>query len=675
MGFMDKVFETVIVFSAVDMVTPSLMKMAGSVGMVNQRSKEMQATLNNYRNLAFVGAAITGVGAAIATGLVKAADAAGQLQTAMMGVKTAMGLTNDEFQKAMNMSMTMGIPTIFSAQQVGGIMAAAANAGMTKSAVLNPDIMRQYVNFADVQAQGTKQEDPNTVIAAAVKMTNLAQISGVQNTATFLDQLNAALMHTTDTATQFATNMRYYTGTAQLMGMSSGDILTTNAWLSRMGLGGGRGGMAMQQFLSRSIYGSSGTAADKAMVQAGFVVNGRSVFEDAKGAFVGIPATSKALQDFGKRFHEDSATMLPLLKDIFGVTGERVAMAMANPAAATQYTNVQQQIQSTAGINTTQAAYNATWQGQMRQMTTTLQDIWIQFGRYAMTNLLPTVEGLNKLLSSILGFMQAHPVIMNLITDFLKWGAAIGLVVGPAMTFIGVIGWIGKSGYILTGIQMIGKAFTLLGNITKITTAIQWLFNTSLLGCPVVWIIVGLAAIGVAIYELVTHWKEVITWIQNTWNLLKNSPLAWFVATPLMALLGGLDLLITHWKDITTAIQDAWNWLTKWNSTPQAQARQAALANAHIPGHAAGTRFAPGGWSLVGEKGPELLNIPTGSQVISNASLTGMLGGVNMGDVNINIYPTPNQSPTAIAKAASKELGSVIRNGRRCRTTTPVPAW
>ncbi|WP_313760165.1 tape measure protein [Rhizobium sp.] len=40
-----------------------------------------------------------------------------------------------------------------------------------------------------------------------------------------------------------------------------------------------------------------------------------------------------------------------------------------------------------------------------------------------------------------------------------------------------------------------------------------------------------------------------------------------------------------------------------------------------IPGFASGTNFAPGGLAMVGEKGPELVNLPRGSQVIPNVSL------------------------------------------------------
>lgn len=38
----------------------------------------------------------------------------------------------------------------------------------------------------------------------------------------------------------------------------------------------------------------------------------------------------------------------------------------------------------------------------------------------------------------------------------------------------------------------------------------------------------------------------------------------------------------------------------------------------YLPGFANGTDFAPGGWAIVGERGPELVNLPRGSQVTPN---------------------------------------------------------
>lgn len=47
-----------------------------------------------------------------------------------------------------------------------------------------------------------------------------------------------------------------------------------------------------------------------------------------------------------------------------------------------------------------------------------------------------------------------------------------------------------------------------------------------------------------------------------------------------------------------------------------------------LPGNAAGTDFWGGGWTWVGEQGPELLNLPRGSQILSNAESMKMVGDI-----------------------------------------------
>ncbi len=53
----------------------------------------------------------------------------------------------------------------------------------------------------------------------------------------------------------------------------------------------------------------------------------------------------------------------------------------------------------------------------------------------------------------------------------------------------------------------------------------------------------------------------------------------------------------------------------------------ALLGGLGIPGFATGTSFAPGGMALVGERGPELVNLPRGSQVINANRTEQMLSG------------------------------------------------
>ena len=60
--------------------------------------------------------------------------------------------------------------------------------------------------------------------------------------------------------------------------------------------------------------------------------------------------------------------------------------------------------------------------------------------------------------------------------------------------------------------------------------------------------------------------------------------------------------------------------------------------NLPIPGFANGTNFAPGGLAIVGERGPELVNLPRGSQVMANRELAGLRGG----GVTNNYYTLPS---------------------------------
>lgn len=76
----------------------------------------------------------------------------------------------------------------------------------------------------------------------------------------------------------------------------------------------------------------------------------------------------------------------------------------------------------------------------------------------------------------------------------------------------------------------------------------------------------------------------------------------------------------------------------------------AAVFKAFIPGFASGTDYAPGGMAMVGESGPELVNLPRGSQVIPNHRL-GSVGGAT---VIQNIRVAENTSRQTASQLAYK---------------------
>ena len=75
-----------------------------------------------------------------------------------------------------------------------------------------------------------------------------------------------------------------------------------------------------------------------------------------------------------------------------------------------------------------------------------------------------------------------------------------------------------------------------------------------------------------------------------------------------------------------------------------------------LPGYASGTDFHPGGLAIVGEKGPELVNIPRGSQVIPNAELPMMGGEIHQ---TVNVYVDHVESLRDIERIADGQRVSM----------------
>jgi hypothetical protein len=82
-----------------------------------------------------------------------------------------------------------------------------------------------------------------------------------------------------------------------------------------------------------------------------------------------------------------------------------------------------------------------------------------------------------------------------------------------------------------------------------------------------------------------------------------------------------------------------------------------------VPAFARGTNFAPGGMALVGEMGPELVNLPRGSQVIPNNQIgNAMRGSGGASNTFVWNVQTPNadsfnRSSRQMQSAAKKRLG------------------
>jgi hypothetical protein len=94
-----------------------------------------------------------------------------------------------------------------------------------------------------------------------------------------------------------------------------------------------------------------------------------------------------------------------------------------------------------------------------------------------------------------------------------------------------------------------------------------------------------------------------------------------------------------------------------------AGASSGMMGGISFPKFASGTDNAPGGWSIVGEKGPELVNLNPGAKVIPNGGSVPSSGGgsVSFGDIHISVPEgTTPDNAAAIGAAVKNSMAQVI---------------
>lgn len=83
-----------------------------------------------------------------------------------------------------------------------------------------------------------------------------------------------------------------------------------------------------------------------------------------------------------------------------------------------------------------------------------------------------------------------------------------------------------------------------------------WGFTIALLANPVTWIVLGIIALGVAIYLLVTHWKQVSAFLSNAWHSFTK----W--AKGIWDDIAGFFKDV--WNKISGFFKDGWNHIWNW---------------------------------------------------------------------------------------------------------------
>lgn len=205
---------------------------------------------------------------------------------------------------------------------------------------------------------------------------------------------------------------------------------------------------------------------------------------------------------------------------------------------------------------------------------------------------------------------------------------AIVLGAGPAITIFGKL---------VTGV---GTAIKTFQKIKKAVQTAKLIFSAFSLG-PLAWVVLGITAaiaVGVALYK---NWDTIKAKLQpliDKFVAFKNMLVS--VKEKIQGVIDKLNEMFSFdGKNLGFTV-------TK-NTLPGVTTR--------VPGMASGSPYAPGGTTLVGERGPELVNLPRGSKVIPNGRTRNMLSDGNGVTVNVNI------SGNVIGNESyANELGTII---------------
>lgn len=279
---------------------------------------------------------------------------------------------------------------------------------------------------------------------------------------------------------------------------------------------------------------------------AGNLRQPNEIFEDVADIFHntedGIGKTALAVELFGK----SGADLIPMLNDgkaglkAFYAEAERLGLVLSDETTAK----------------------GDAFSDQLENIGEQVKGVKLQLGAALIPALSAAAEKISKVIDKITRWVQENPELVATIGNIAmttgKWIAILGtaaIAIGSVTFIVGQFGKVFRivSDSIKIGTKIVSEykngmllfrmQYALFSVWLKIAAAGQWLFNTSLYGCPVVWIVAGIMVIIAAVVLLVKYWDEVAAWFKKLW-----------------------DAIVGIFKAAWEAIKKVWDAVTGWFS-------------------------------------------------------------------------------------------------------------
>ena len=235
---------------------------------------------------------------------------------------------------------------------------------------------------------------------------------------------------------------------------------------------------------------------------------------------------------------------------------------------------------------------------------------WVKVGQDIRNNVVTAIEALRTTTENIINWYNQHKIAIEVLLVIL--------------------------GSFVTAITIVRTAMLIYTTVMTIATAVSGGFAAVLafITSPIGLIIIGLTALIALGYALWRNWGTLTaqgTWLGDTLRFIGNmAKSAWD------AIKGFIDTLskIKMPSELQRLI-DGFNAIKE-----VVGGKMSTIGNflkGKIPGFANGVRNFGGGLAVVGEQGPELVNLPKGADVFTNQESRQMVGGSGITIENMNI--------------------------------------
>lgn len=549
--------------------------------------------------------------------LKKPINSAMQFESAMADVKKVVDFDNENQFGQMGkdiVNLSKKIP--MAADGIADIVAAGGQSGINKNDLVNfaEDAAKMGIAF-DITAEEAGQSMAQW--RTAFKM-NQSEVK------TLADRINY-LGNTTAASAPIISNIVSRIGPlGEVGGAASESIAALGATMAGTGISEEIASTGIKNLILNLTKGESATAKQaQAFKDLGFTSTGmaKAMQEDANKAILSVlKSISKLDKDkqssmltslFGS---ESVGAIAPLLTNI-GQLEENFNKV----ADATQYAgSMQKEYDSIA----------STTANKFELVKNKASAFGITIGNTLLPSLAKTFDSTGKVIDKLDAFAQKHPKLVSGVVKFtaallggaiafsaLKYGATI-----IAAPFTDCWALMVKMGVVTEGLTAKQALLTIsqkAGAVaTGILTGAQKLLNLALTMNPVGLVIGVIAALGAAIYIAYQKSEKFREGVQNLWKKLKEL----------------FSLKKPAWLDEFQNSESVQNAYAMKTGQPAPKGRNAV-----------GTNYWRGGLTMVGENGPELINLRKGASIASAAKSSALMGK----SLNLTYSPTIVMSPNA----------------------------